>query len=327
VPYGRLVDNFRDQVGTNKSSLALTLLKGVSHSNLINHIAQSAIGLYKSSALQKVSRLTGIIRLLKLQEMDRLLSDITHLPSLDKSFYPAPKRARGDVGLFRGCMGSLLDNDTVTATVEVLNRADFNVYLPEGQRCCGALDLHSGDKKKAQQLAQENIQAFAAQSLDAIISIASGCGATLQEYQHSNFAGKVVDISQFLLQTGSLEKLVLKPLNAKVILHTPCSLKNIMRAEQEVWQLLKCIPEAEIIAMPETIQCCGSAGSYMLEHSEMAKAILDDLLLVVKEEQPNYLISSNIGCALHIAAGVTEKGLSLEVLHPVVMINRLSQKV
>ena len=324
VPYGRLVDNFREQVGSaTKSSLAVSVLKGVSHHPLLHRMARSGLDLYKTSGLQNLTRKTGMTRLLKLQEMDRLLSNSSQLPVLDKSFYPAKNNASGDVGLFKGCMGSLLDNDTITAAVEVLTLAGFNVYLPEGQSCCGALDLHSGDKKTAQQQAEINIQAFSGSSLDAIVSIASGCGAALQEYEHSEFAGKIVDISQFLGQAHILEQLVLKPLNAKIMVHTPCSLKNIMQEDQGTRKLLKKIPEAEIVAMPETIKCCGSAGSYMLEHPVMAKLLLDDLLQEVQDEQPSYLITSNIGCALHMTAGLREKGINLEVLHPVVMIHRL----
>lgn len=324
VPYGRLVDNFRDQVGSaTKSSLAVSVMKGVSHHPMLHRMAHSGLDLYKTSGLQNLTRKTGITRLLKLQEMDRLLSNSSQLPVLDKSFYPAKNNVRGNVGLFKGCMGSLLDNDTITAAVEVLTFAGFNVYLPEGQSCCGALDLHSGDKKTAQQQAEINTQAFSGHSLDAIISIASGCGAALQEYEYSDFAGKIVDISQFLGQTQVFDMLVLKPLNAKIMVHTPCSLKNIMQAEQGAWQLMKHIPDAEIVPMPEIIKCCGSAGSYMLEHPVMAKALLEDLLKEVQDEKPCYLITSNIGCALHIAAGLREKGITLEVLHPVVLINRL----
>jgi glycolate oxidase iron-sulfur subunit len=38
--------------------------------------------------------------------------------------------------------------------------------------------------------------------------------------------------------------------------------------------------------------------------------------------QPEYLVSSNIGCALHISAGLRERGVVLEVLHPVTLIAR-----
>ena len=80
-------------------------------------------------------------------------------------------------------------------------------HLPERQTCCGALDLHDGDIETAGQLAKINCSAFAEHGLDAIVTIASGCGSQLQEYKQSEFADKVVDISQFLSQSGcSLER-------------------------------------------------------------------------------------------------------------------------
>ncbi|MGZ4979681.1 MAG: heterodisulfide reductase-related iron-sulfur binding cluster, partial [Methylobacter sp.] len=74
--------------------------------------------------------------------------------------------------------------------------------------------------------------------------------------------------------------------------------------------------------LPAAIQCCGSAGSYMLDHPLMAQALLNDLLGAALEHRPEYLVSSNIGCALHISAGLRDRGINLEVLHPIVLIAR-----
>ncbi len=114
----------------------------------------------------------------------------------------------------------------------------------------------------------------------------------------------------------------LQPLAETVCLHTPCSLKNVMRAEQGVLQLLQKIPELNIEKLPETIVCCGSAGSYMLEHSAMANALVADVVNAASITQARYLVSSNIGCALHIRAGLVARGIEMEVLHPVVLIAR-----
>jgi len=70
------------------------------------------------------------------------------------------------------------------------------------------------------------------------VTIASGCGGQMQEYQQSEFAGKVVDISQFLIKSGCDFSDQLRPLTASVCLHTPCSLKNVMREEQGAVKLL-----------------------------------------------------------------------------------------
>ncbi|TAK62660.1 (Fe-S)-binding protein [Methylobacter sp.] len=322
VPYGRLINNFREQIRTERdSTLAVSLLKRVSHSKAAEHLAQSGLKFYQTTRLQKAARLLKLPGLLRLDKVDRLLPDY-HEPTPLEPYYPAIIEARGNVGLFIGCMGSLLDHETVEAAIKVLTTAGFNVLIPEQQTCCGALDLHDGDNETFERLAAINCSAFTDKNLNAIVTIASGCGSQMQEYQQAEFAEKIVDISQFLIKSGCDLSDQLTPLTASVCLHTPCSLKNVMHEEQGALKLLQQVPDIKITALPASIQCCGSAGSYMLDHPLMAQALLNDLLGAALEHSPEYLVSSNIGCALHISAGLRERGIALEVLHPVALIAR-----
>ena len=70
-------------------------------------------------------------------------------------------------------------------------------------------------------------------------------------------------------------------------------------------------------------------GMYMMivifdgmSHSEMAQTLLDDVLETVIDQQPDYLLSSNIGCILHIAAGLQEQGVKTQIMHPIVLLDR-----
>jgi len=322
VPYGRLINDFREQIkGERDTTLSVSLLKKVSHNKTAGRLAQSGLKFYQTTALQKTARFLRLPELLRLDKIDRLLPDYHDSTPL-APHYPATAEAKGTVGLFIGCMGSLLDHETVNAAIKVLTVAGFNVSIPEQQTCCGALDLHDGDIETSGRLAATNCSAFADKNLDAIVTIASGCGSQMQEYQQAEFAGKVVDISRFLIKSGCDLSEQLQPLAASVCLHTPCSLKNVMREEQGAVKLLQQIPELKMTPLPASIQCCGSAGSYMLDHPQMAQALLSDLLDVALKDQPEYLVSSNIGCALHISAGLRERGITLEVLHPVTLIAR-----
>jgi glycolate oxidase iron-sulfur subunit len=322
VPYGRLINNFREQIkGERDATLSVSLMKRISHNKTAGRLAQSGLKFYQTTALQKTARLLKLPELLRLDKIDRLLPDY-HEPKPLAPFYPATTDVKGNVGLFVGCMGSLLDHETVDAAIKVLTAAGFNVSIPEQQTCCGALDLHDGDTQTSEQLAATNCSAFAENSLDAVVTIASGCGSQMREYRQADFAKKVVDISQFLVKSGCDLSDQLRPLAASVCLHTPCSLKNVMREEQGALKLLQQIPDIKISPLPAAIQCCGSAGSYMLDHPQMSQALLNDLLNVALEDRPEYLVSSNIGCALHISAGLRERGVALEVLHPITLIAR-----
>lgn len=322
VPYSRLIDNFRAHFQTdNKPSFAFTVLKKVAHHKGAQRLAQSSLRLYQTTGLQKAVRTLKLPELLHFDKMDRLLTDYVK-PTVLKDYYPATTACKGTVGLFVGCMGQLLDSETVNAAISVLTAVGFNIIVPSQQACCGALALHSGDKITADSLANINCDSFGEQPVTAIITIASGCGSQLQEYAHREFADKVMDISQFLMQAEVNLREQLQPLAASVCLHTPCSLKNVMRAEKGALQLLQQIPELSINKLPDTIVCCGSAGSYMLEHSAMAEALLADVVNAASTTQAHYLVSSNIGCALHIKAGLKKQGMTMEVVHPIVLIAR-----
>ncbi len=317
VPYGKLIDDFRAQIhGEQSTPASVKLVKKISENKRVQRGMKSVLTFYQKNNLQKTARLLRLPRLFNLEKLERLVPNYHEAQTL-KNYYPAQGGIKGDVGLFVGCMGELFDFETVNAAIIVLTRIGFNVHLPENQTCCGALALHEGDAKTAQNMAKQNQQAFASEKLQAIVTIASGCGSTLKDY-----ATKVVDISHFLGQTDFDFSQILKPLAANIRLHSPCTLKNVMKTDKSVLKLLMQIPDVNISQLPDMVQCCGAAGTYSLTHDKMAETLLNELLNTALEKPTDYLVSSNIGCALHIAAGLRERGENVAVVHPIVLLAR-----
>ncbi|MFI3180890.1 MAG: (Fe-S)-binding protein [Methylococcales bacterium] len=322
VPYGKLIDDFRAEIHEEQSTpITVKIVKSIAESKRVQRSVQLILNVYQQNKLQKTARLLRLPKLFGLNELDRLVPNYQEKETL-KNYYAAKNEAKGDVGLFVGCMGELFDFATVSAAIKVLTQIGFNVHLPNNQTCCGALALHDGDKNGSLKLEQQNKIAFENKDLQAIVTIASGCGTTLREYSAKNFSVKVMDISHFLIHTDFDFSNTLKPLDENVRLHSPCSLKNGLRTDKSVSKLLQKIPELKISSLPETVQCCGAAGSYSLRHDKMAKTLLNELLTTVLETPSDYLVSSNIGCALHIAAGLRERGEKIEVIHPIVLLAR-----
>ncbi len=311
VPYAKLIDDFRAEMhGEQSIPMSVRWVKILAENKRIQGWAKSGLTFYQKNNLQKTARFLHLPTLFGLGKLERLVPNYQESQPL-KNYYPALNEVKGDVGLFIGCMGELLDFKTINAAINVLTHIGFNVHLPETQVCCGALALHEGDANTAENLAKQNKTAFANENLQAIITIASGCGSTLKDY-----APNVVDISHFISQF----EFNLKPLAANICVHSPCTLKNVLKTDKSVLKLLKQIPEANISSLPETTQCCGAAGSYSLRHDKMAQTLLNELLETALEKPTDYLVSSNIGCALHIAAGLRERGEDATVVHPIVLL-------
>ncbi|MCK5188801.1 MAG: 4Fe-4S dicluster domain-containing protein [Methylococcales bacterium] len=76
VPYGQIIDDFRNTIpSTKKSSLDLTLLKNIAHNKKLSHVAKSLLKNYQSSTLQKIARFVKLPKILKLDKVERILSD------------------------------------------------------------------------------------------------------------------------------------------------------------------------------------------------------------------------------------------------------------
>lgn len=361
VRFGQLIDDAREMisspppgVGRNNSGFRVSRFRKWVERELISQPSRidalwPLLRFYQRSGLQKWVRKSGLLGKTKLALLE------AQVPFIDKPrssswspVYPAVGKPRGEVGLFLGCVARVADVTTLDATLFVLNQLGYTVHVPSAQTCCGALHRHRGDADAAEQLERQNVQAFArldaGLDLGAIITTASGCGAQLSEY--SSFSGwqrttrgpavgpqgggettrrsppKVLDISEFLAEAEGWEDAGLQPLPHKILVHEPCTLRNVLRASAYPYKLLERIPQAQVVPLAGNDQCCGAAGTYFLDQPEISAALLEDKVTALKAGQACYLATSNVGCALHIAARLRRAGLGIEVIHPVTLIAR-----
>jgi glycolate oxidase iron-sulfur subunit len=335
VNYGRLIDHGRALIEARRARpLTQRLIRKIAMDKLMVQPRQlrklaGVLRFYQRSGLQWALRKTRLLALLGLSQWDTALPP---LPAQTKwrSVYPGRAPKRGDVGLFIGCVTSIADRHTLMAAIRVLNALGYDVHIPPHQACCGALHQHTGELTKAAALMQQNVAAFDTDRLDAIISTASGCGAMLSEYNDCLrddprariFASKTQDISHFLADYEWPKEVSLAPLPARIAVHDPCTLNNVLRHGDKPYRLLEKIPAVQLCPLPENDLCCGAAGTYFLTQTEMAEELRTNKLEALKQIVPEVLVTSNIGCALHLVNGIRKIDLNVEVLHPIVLIER-----
>src|SRR5271156_5629133 len=190
VECGKLLELARGKIEQKyKRPLVSRVVRDLVYRRLLPYpkrIAMAARGLklYQKSGLGAVARATGILRLLGLQDGERLL------PKIDSDFFfnelgktfPAKGERRARVALFAGCIAQVTFSDLNRATIRVLQANGCEVVVPRSQVCCGALAAHAGVRDVARDLARTNQDAFDPDNFDAIITNAAGCGSTLKEY-------------------------------------------------------------------------------------------------------------------------------------------------
>jgi len=332
VEFGWLIDTAkqywqvmhpRRRTMVEKLIYRVVLLSGTQRQKLAGLIRMA-----QKTGLVGLAKLTGLARLLGLDQALNLLPPTTRrleLVERYKSGMPNP----GSVYLFTGCMGHMLDPETLRATINVLTKLGYDVLVPPTQVCCGALHAHDGDFDTAQALADQNTAAFG-HSDTPIISVVSGCGLALSEYGHydtdstkgKRFGSRVIDISSFLESIVWPSNVKLSPLAARVLVQGPCSLRKNLQTTENVSELLRRIPELEVGTLERYTSCCGGAGIYPIREPEMATKLRDKTIEALANQKADFLVSANLGCAMHIRSGLTLNSAGPEIIHPVTLIDR-----
>jgi glycolate oxidase iron-sulfur subunit len=289
---------------------------------------------------QRLLRLAPLMNLVAKLGLQRFVRGGALLPSIDiaaaKSPLPERTAARGAprarVGLVAGCVQRVMFPQVNAASVRVLSAEGCEVVVPANAGCCGALSLHSGRLHEAKRLARALIASFDAEHVDAVIVNVAGCGSAMKSYgeifaddveweaRAQAFSAKVRDISEFL---ADLEpRAPRRRIEQTVAYHDACHLAHAQRVRQEPRDLLCGIPGLTLVEIPEGDQCCGSAGTYNLFEPQSAREIgLRKADNVLSTGAP-ILASGNPGCSLQIGALLRERGVELEIVHPVELLDR-----
>jgi glycolate oxidase iron-sulfur subunit len=231
---------------------------------------------------------------------------------------------RAVVGMLTGCVQSVFFPQVNAATARVLAAEGCDVLIPRGQGCCGALSLHSGREAEAQAFAQRTIADFEAQDVDAIVVNSAGCGSAMKEYERllagtgwaaraAALSAKVRDLSEFLAELGPVARR--HPLPVTAAYHDACHLAHAQRITRQPRELLRAIPELNLVELPDAGTCCGSAGVYNLLQPEAAAELGARKAQAVLDVGAPMVISANPGCTLQIASALGDRGTHIAVAH------------
>jgi glycolate oxidase iron-sulfur subunit len=225
------------------------------------------------------------------------------------------------VALFLGCVSRGLQPATAQAALDVLQRLGIDVSVPDEQTCCGAMHRHNGHTAAADALLARNRAAFGRREFAdcTLVGYASACVAELQQELPA------AELCRFVADAHWPEALSPRALPEVVAVHEPCSHRNLLRDTAAVYALLARIQALEVVSLDGNETCCGAAGTYLLEHADTAQTLADDKIRHLAALAPRYLVTTNTGCAAHLAARIRAAGLAIEVLHPVELIQRQLQ--
>lgn len=337
--YGRLLESTRAQIEKNyRRPWRQRKLREFFYGRVLPSFQKLSfwaklVRFYQRSGLRTLLRATSLLKLLGVEQLDAMSPRIESRFSFEDlgKVFPAEGTRRGRVAFLVGCIGSVAFAELNRATIRVLTRNGIEVSIPDGQGCCGALQAHAGFLDLARAQARRNIDAMLKPEFEAIVSNAAGCGATLKDYivllghdaqyveRAKEFVGKVRDVTQYLAEIGLVQPK--RALKRRVTYDDPCHLVHAQGIRIQPRDLLKTIG-VELVEMPRADSCCGSAGIYNVVQNEISMKILDEKMEYVAAVRPEIVATANVGCMLQLAIGAKRRGLNIEVVHVIELLDR-----
>jgi len=337
VDYGKLIEATRAQIERNYQRPAAEKL----HRRILFEtftkpgrmkLLRWPLLVYQKSGVQAALRALGVFKALPktVAAMESLLPAATPIETV-ANITPAQGEQRKRVGLLLGCVQRTFFSNVNAATARVLAAEGCEVVAPPEQTCCGALFVHAGEEERAQELARNTIEVFEQADVETIVINAAGCGSNVKEYGHllrddpeyadraKRFASKCRDISEVLAELSPRAQR--KPLKARVAFHDSCHLQHAQGVHIQPRSLLQQIPGTQLLEIPESPICCGSAGIYNLVQPDAAAELGDRKARLIGPLQPDVVVTGNPGCLLQLQTALAKANHPIPVVHTIQLLD------
>jgi glycolate oxidase iron-sulfur subunit len=235
--------------------------------------------------------------------------------------WPTTSHARKML-LLEGCVQPSMSPNTNSATARVLDAVGVELVVVKKAGCCGAIRYHMNDHTGGLDDMRHNIDAWwpyidgsAGVTVEALVMNASGCGAMVKEYGHllqhdPLYAEKAARVSRIAKDICEIlpefESTITAQLqgktNKRVSYHPPCTLQHAQKIRGVVESILN-KAGVDVTLCADSHLCCGSAGTYSVLQPELAYQLRDNKLRHLQANEPDMIVSGNVGCITHLQSG------------------------
>ncbi|MGA2550516.1 MAG: (Fe-S)-binding protein [Burkholderiaceae bacterium] len=234
--------------------------------------------------------------------------------------------AKPKVGLFLTCLVDLVRPEIGFSALKLLERAGYDVVVPEGQTCCGQPAFNSGDTPPARALAEKFLAEF--EVFDYVVVPSGSCGGMLKVHYLELFADdpslksriatlstKIYELTDFLSSVAEVKNFS-SAFSAQVTYHDCCSGLRELGIAAQPRMLLASVPGVRLTEMQDCRTCCGFGGTFSVKYGNISTAIVDEKIKHIHESGAEAVVLGDLGCILNIEGRLRRTGdLHTRVLH------------
>lgn len=312
VPFGRMIEAARAQAEPTRPARA----RGLRAAGLVGLLPRRRLVL-------AAGWLLGGARALHLDRLAPATMRASSPPvTLRELARPIPRRAGAGptAAVLAGCVMDVAYRPVQRATMRAVAAAGYRAVRTAPGGCCGALAMHHGHPETARRLARMRTAEMA--SAEVVVVNAAGCSAHLRTYGEllagdPAWAGPAARVAE---RVRDLVELELPPADrglGRVAVHDAC---HHLHAQGIDPRGMLAGAGAECVEVGDGGRCCGAAGLYSVLQPELSARLRRQKAEAIEGAGAPVVAVANPGCAIQIAAGLSEIGSPVRVAHPAELV-------
>ncbi len=260
-------------------------------------------------------------------KQERIIASILNkgnaVPKGERLIYKDPSykeiiKRESDTVLFLGCICSFFQENTIKASIGILEQLEISFRLLEDEGCCGIFLYDGGYFDKAESFFKRNLDRFKKLGIRKIIVLCPSCYKCFSVYYPRLIKGFDLEIVHLVeIIAKELEKgKTLTPAvsDNKIILHEPCKMTRFMGILEEPRQILRRLKiefdefqENRLMSM-----CCGAGGGVRAYDMEIALKIG---AYVLRKAEGRDIVTTCPFCVMNFNASSKKYGIKSKAFH------------
>lgn len=212
------------------------------------------------------------------------------------------------------------------SAVKLLEEAGCTVEVPDAQTCCGQPAYNSGDRRTAQELARNVIDAFA--GYDHVVAPSGSCAGMVAHHFPSLFAdtdphwrakaealaARTHELMAFLVDVRGMRHVAAR-YEGVVTYHDSCAGLRELGVKAQPRLLLDSVQGLAVTEMKEPEICCGFGGTFCVKYPDISTRMVADKAADIAATGADTLLAGDMGCLLNMAGRLSREGSQVQVRH------------
>ncbi|MCW8087939.1 (Fe-S)-binding protein [Sabulicella glaciei] len=229
------------------------------------------------------------------------------------------------VALFVTCLVDLYRPSVGFAAIRLLEEAGCEVLVPEAQTCCGQPAYNTGDRRTAQDLARQVMDAFA--SCDYVVAPSGSCAAMIAHHYPALFdndpheraravalAARTHELVSFLVDVRGMKEVEAR-YDGVAAYHDSCSGLRELGVKAQPRALLASVDGLTVRELAEPELCCGFGGTFCVKYPDISTRMVSDKVADIAGTGADTLLAGDMGCLLNMAGRLRREGREVRVRH------------